>query len=72
MQIVSTESFRDAQPAYHPILRPAFGIPASFEGFQDNTDHRREELGNDTCLVQFILTSLPIICPSVAGIKWKG
>ena len=40
------ESFRDAQPAYYPILRPAFAIPADFAGFQDIRNHTREELGN--------------------------
>ena len=66
------ESFWDAQPAYHPISRPAFGIPAYFAGFQDNTDHTREELGNDTGFIQIIFQSLSIICPRPVVIKWKG
>ena len=63
------ERFWDVQPAYHPMLRSAFGIPANFAGFQDITDHMREELGNDTCFIQFLFKCLSIICPRLVGIK---
>ena len=63
------ESFCDVQLAYHPILRPVFGIPAYFAGFQDITDHTRQELGNDACFIQLIIKCLSIICPRLVVIK---